>query len=161
VARAVRTDSIDPETVKEAALFIGERLREDDRLEVAATAGPDVDPALAVLESWQLSTASWLILDDTGLPIGIFGVAPHTVPQLGVAWLLGTDGMADSAFSIAFQTRHYVRELHKEYPILWATVDARNELSMAWLEKAGFQITNADPAHGPEDRLFLEYTRTA
>jgi len=159
VARAIDTATLDHDTVREALEFIAQGLRPADRAEVQATIGSE-DPFWALFESWEGSTASWLILDDTGLPIGIFGVAPHVVPGLGIAWLLGTEGMEREAVSVARQTRGYVAELHRYFPVLWANVDARNELSMRWLEWAGFTITDADPAFGPEDRLFLHFTRT-
>jgi hypothetical protein len=32
---------------------------------------------------------------------------------------------------------------------------------MKWLEWAGFRIADANPAFGPEERLFIKYVRTA
>jgi hypothetical protein len=158
-AVAINTATLDHDTVREALEYISENLRTADMDEIAATTTED--PFWALFESWEGSTAAWLIVDLTGLPIGIFGVAPHLVPGLGVAWLIGTDGIEEAALSVARQTRRYVDELQSLYPILWANVDARNELSMKWLEWSGFQLSDANPSYGPEGRLFLEYVRTA
>lgn len=158
-AVAVNTATLDPDTVRESLEYISENLRTADLNEIAATTTED--PFWALFESWEGSTESWLIVDLTGLPLGIFGVAPHLVPGVGVAWLIGTEGIEQAALSVARQTRFYVEQLQDLYPVLWANVDARNELSMKWLEWSGFQISDANASFGHEGRLFLEYVRTA
>jgi hypothetical protein len=161
MARAVPTATLDPDTVREALEFISQGLRPSDRDEINATLGHQDDPFWAIFESYEASAASWLILDRTGLPIGAFGVAAHYVPKLGMAWLVGTEGLEREALSVARQTPGYVAELHRYFPALTADVDARNELSMHWLEWAGFHIVDADLAFGAEKHLFLKYVRTA
>jgi len=146
--------------VREALEHIAQGLRPADLAEIRATSG-DEDPFWVLFESWELSALSWLILDGTGLPIGIMGVAPSGHNGMGIAWMLGTEGVEREALSIARQTRRYLNEMHELFPALWANVDARNALSMKWLEWSGFQITDAHPAWGPEGRLFIEFTRTA
>lgn len=158
-ARAVNTATLDDDTIRESLEYIAANLRPADLAEVRATVG-DVDPFWPLFESMEGSTASWLILDDTGLPIGAFGVAPHAALKVGIAWLLGTPEIEQAALSVGRQTRRYVGEMQDIYPILWANVDARNELSLRWLEWAGFTFMDADPAFGPEERLFLQYIRT-
>lgn len=160
MARAIDTSTLPEDTIREALEFISGALRPADLAEVQATVGADQDPFWALFESWGNSAASWLIVDDTGLPIGIFGVAAHLVPKLGIAWLLGTEGIERDAMSVAAQTRQYIGELHKLFPTLWANVDARNELSMNWLTWAGFTVSDANPNYGPEGRLFVEFIRT-
>lgn len=118
-----------------------------------------MDPFWALFESWELSTSSYLILDRTGLPVAIFGVAPHAHDGMGIAWMLGTDGVIREAYSIAKLTRRWVQELHNDYPLLWANVDARNDVSMSWLERAGFFIADSQPFWGPEERLFIQYVK--
>lgn len=145
--------------MEDALEYIAENLREADRQEIEASSGDY--PMGAVFQSWQASTKSWLILDRTGLPIGIMGVAPHPTSEgLGMAWMVGTDGVAEEALSIARQTRRYVEEMHEDYPILWNFIDARNELSLKWLEWSGFIIADAHLNFGPEGRLFYEFIRT-
>lgn len=160
MTRAIDTATLDPDTVRESLEFIAQGLRPADRDEIAATVGADQDPFWALFESWEASARSWLIVDPTGLPLGIFGVAPHAAPGLGVAWLIGTTELERHGTAVARQTRAYVEQMHELFPTLWANVDARNGLSMRWLEWAGFLIADADPAFGPEGRLFIAYTRT-
>lgn len=158
MARAVDTATLSHETVVEAIRFISEGLRKADRDELEAS--HDGDAGETLMASWGLSTRSWLILDRTGLPIGVFGVAPHGAPGLGIAWLMGTEGIEGEALSVARQTRRYVSEMHRHYPVLWNYIDARNELSLRWLEWSGFSIVDAHLNHGPQGRLFYEFTRT-
>lgn len=160
MARAIDTSTLPQETVEEALSFIAEGLRPADLAEVQATLGAHVDVRQSILDSHAVSTRSWLILDRSGLPIGAFGVAPHMVSKLGIAWLLGTEGMEREALSVGRQSRKYIAEMAEDFPLLWANVDARNELSMKWLEWAGFRITDANPLFGPQERLFIEFTRT-
>jgi hypothetical protein len=157
-ARAISTTTLDPDTVRESLEHIAANLRQADAAEVAATTRED--PFWALYESWEGSTAAWLIVNETGLPIGVFGVAPHAALKVGIAWLLGTPEMEAAALTVGRQTRRFVAEMNDLYPILWANVDARNELSIKWLEWAGFTMIDADPAFGPEERLFLHFIRT-
>lgn len=159
MGRAVNTKTLDHDTIRESLEYIAENLRPEDRAEVQATIG-DSDPFWALFESYEASTASWLMLDRTGLPIGVFGVAPHVTPKVGIAWMIGTPGIFKEGFTLARLTDLYMEKMQQHYPILWANVDARNELSMRWLEWANFKLADADPAYGPESRLFLQYIRT-
>ena len=161
MARAIDISTLDDDTVREALEYIAANLRPADLAEMRASGTTEEDPFWVLVESWDASVASWLIVDSSGLPIGLFGVAPHLVPKLGIAWLMGTEGLEREALSVARQTVGYVEELHSYFPVLWANVDARNELSMRWLEWAGFSISDADPSFGPEARLFIQFTRTA
>lgn len=157
--KAIDTDTLDHDTVRESLEYIVANLRPSDAAEVKATTSED--PFWALMESWEGSSASWLIIDDTGLPVGIFGVAPHFVDKVGIAWLLGTQGIEDGAVSFLRQTRRYIDEMHLLYPILWANVDFRNSLTMSWLEWAGFAVTDVDPAYGPEKRLFIQFVKAS
>lgn len=157
--RVIDTASLPEETTKDALGFLADNLREADAAELRATT--DADPAAALEASWRVSVRSWLILDRTGLPIGVFGVAAHAAAGLGVAWMMGTAGMEREAHGVARRTRRYVAEMHKLFPVLWNMIDARNELSIRWLEWAGFRMTDAHLTHGREGRLFYEYARTA
>jgi len=157
VIRVVHISTIAPETLKDALSYIAENLRPDDRAELAATSA--IPPEEAVLLSADVSSDAWLILDRANTPIGVFGVAPHVVPGVGVAWLLGTDGLLKEALSVARQTAQYVQELHRDYAVLWNYVDARNALSIRWLQWAGFTVGDVLLEHGPEARPFFMFVR--
>jgi hypothetical protein len=158
-ARAVPTAALPTETVAEAVAYIAENLRPADAAELEASHGGDPREVLA--QSWHLSDLSWLILDRTGLPIGIFGVAPGPAPGVGIVWLMGTAGIEEEFVAVARQTRQFVGEMLAAYPTLWNFIDARNELSLRWLLWSGFHIIDVAPFHGPEQRTFFEFARIA
>jgi len=157
-ARAVDTSTIETSVAEEAVRHIALNLRDADREELRASHGGD--PVEVLISSWQHSTRSWFVLDRTGLPVAVFGVAPGYAPGVGIVWLMGTSGLEREAFALARQTVSYVEQMHEAYPVLWNYIDARNELALRWLGWAGFSLVDADPEHGPERRLFFEFTRT-
>lgn len=157
-ARAVDTVSLPQDTVEASIKFIAENLREADREELHSSTG--LSSTEGLMESWKVSSHCWLILDNEGLPIGIFGAAPHPVEGLGVVWMMGTDGILKEAISVARQTRRYVDEMQAVYPTLWNFVDARNELSIRWLTWSGFRLVDVDPFHGRDGQTFIEFVRS-
>ena len=153
------TSKLAESEVVRLVLEVADNLRPADLAELMATT--EMSPRTALIASWAASTVSWFILDRHGSPIGIFGVAPHLTPGLGVVWLMGTKGVEREAVSVARQTRPFLDEMQRLFPVLWNHVDARNTLSLRWLEWAGFRITDAHLHHGPERRLFFEFARTS
>lgn len=159
--QVVDTRTLAVDTLLEAADYIADNLREADQAEVRATFGKATDFRAMLRESLAGSTVAWVILDRSGLPVSMFGAAPHLVDGVGIAWMVGTEGMLAEAIHIARHTPEYLAQMLAAYPTLWANVDARNEISMRWLEWAGFKILDANPLYGPEERLFIEFIRTA
>lgn len=87
-------------------------------------------------------------------------MAPSAHPDIGTPWLVGTSGLEANGLSFARQTRHYVDALHEDYRVLTNFVDARNDAAIDWLLFAGFNLIDAYPRHGPEARLFFQFSRT-
>jgi len=158
-ARTVDTSALPYETVMGALEYIGENLRPPDLDEVRASGGGH--PVEVLKQSWAASARAWLILDRTGLPVAAFGVAPALAPDVGVVWMLGTDGVEMEWVAVARQTKAHLEQMHEDFGVLWNFIDARNELSLQWLLRSGFHLIDADAAHGPEKRLFFEFARTA
>lgn len=138
--------------------FLSDNLRPADLEEIWAQLG--AEPDVALLSSVQASSKAWLITDKTGLPIGLFGVAPSAHPDIGTPWLVGTPGLEDDGLSFAKQTRRYVAAMHEDYRVLTNFVDARNDAAIDWLLFAGFDLIDADLRHGPEQQLFFQFSRT-
>lgn len=140
---------------------IAANLRQSDRDEVKASSA--LSPEDALLASVQLSSHAYVVLSDHPLcsgPIAAFGAAPHPLPGVGVAWMLGTDGIRRESRAIAHRCRRYMDELNAAYFMLWNFIDARNELSMRWLRWGGFELLAEHPNHGPEGRTFFTFART-
>lgn len=158
MAKATPLSVLPDDTIGEAIAYLADNLRPADLDEIHAQLGADADEAM--LASLQASSDAWLITDRSHLPIALTGVAPSAVPGVGTPWLVGTPGIRDEASSFARQTRRYVEEMHKDYRVLTNFVDARNTEAIDWLLFAGFNLIDADPRHGPEERLFLQFSRT-
>lgn len=145
------------ETMGAWARHVAENLRDQDAAEVEASSGSD--PRSAVALSILMSARAWAVLDRDGVPVCLFGAAPHPLPGVGVAWLLGTDGLYTEALPIARGSKQYVEELHRQFPLLWNYVDERNTLSVRWLRWMGFK------AHGVKETAsghpFRIFARTA
>lgn len=148
---------VSPDTVGSWARHVAENLRDQDREEVAASSG--MAPQSAVAASLMMSTLSYAILDRDNVPVALFGATPHPLPGVGVAWMLGTDGILREALSIARQTKDYMDRLSAAYPLLWNYIDERNTVSMRWLKWGGFTL------HGhrytDEGHAFRIFARTA
>lgn len=159
-ARAVNTATLDDDTIRESLEYIAANLRPADAAEIKATVEGEEDLFWPIVESWFDSTMSWLILDKTGLPVGVFGVSPHAAMGVGIVWLVGTDGLDAIGLALGRQTLRYVKEMQEIYPILWANVDGRNSRALQWLSRAGFTLADSDLHYGPERRLFHTLIRT-
>lgn len=158
MAKATNLAVLPDDTIGEAVSYLADNLRPADLDEVHAMLG--TDPETAMLSSIQASSDAWLVTDRTNLPIALFGVAPSMVPSVGTPWMLGTPGIAAEATSFARQTRRYVEEVQARYRVLTNFVDARNTEAIDWLLFAGFDLIDADTSYGPEERLFLQFSRT-
>lgn len=129
---------VPPETVGAWARHVAANLRQQDRDEIEASSG--MDPRSSVALSILMSAKAYAVLDRDGEPVCLFGAAPHPLPGVGVGWLLGTDGLLREALPIARQSRSYMDEVQREYPLLWNYVDERNTVSIRWLQWAGFKL---------------------
>lgn len=159
MAKAVPTSNLPDDTVREAVSFIAKNLRPADRAEISATLEGDHEEIL--LLSTLASSHAWIIVDTSGLPIGICGVAPTFFPDIGTPWMVGTEGIEREALSFIRGTRAVVSDMQAAYPILTNHVDVRNDAAMDWLLWAGFTFTDASPRYGVEGRPFIQFTRTS
>jgi hypothetical protein len=74
-----------------------------------------------------------------GVPIAIFGVAPHKRhPGVGIVWLLGTPEVDRAAKALVKQGRYYVDLMQQLFPMLMNLVDIENSRTRRWLRALGF-----------------------
>lgn len=118
------------------------------------------EPREALRTAVGISTRAWLGLDRTGLPVALLGVAGSGVPTVGMPWMVGTADLEDEWVTLARLTPKIVGEMHDLYPVLTNHVDLRNDLAQDWLLWAGFDFIDADLRYGPEERPFLQFSRT-
>jgi hypothetical protein len=121
---------------EEDANAVGGSLREVDRLEILRGTGHDpiTAPAVAV----QDSLIAWSAVNGEGRVVAVFGVAPHSVPQVGVVWLLATPEAEHETRAFLAKGRYYVGLMAKLYPTLMNWVDSENTRTRRWLNRLGF-----------------------
>lgn len=142
----------------EHVLAIAENMRKADVDEVSASTGEAVLPALR--RSYKASVKCWTAVNQDR-PVVIFGVAPFSIlTGKGCPWMLATDEIEDIAIPFIRQSRRYVDEMQRSFPVLINRVDARNEVSIKWLKWLGFDVQpavnsglNGEPFHPFERRV--------
>jgi hypothetical protein len=137
------------------------KLRAADRREIMSLGST---PDSALLESFLSSTQRYAFTDDSGTILGMFGVGPNADMSLalgqpvGCVWMLGSDGIKGVRHAFLKQCLGWVDILHRDHPILWNWVDARNNLHLKWLEWLGFRIIGTAP-RGTSGELFHQFIR--
>lgn len=139
--------------------YVASHLREADKAELRAT-GWFPTPLDALVASVENSVLRWCALDSAGNPAVLFGCAqdPHAV-TLGIPWMLGTDYLTTVPKETLRQTRRYVRRMHEHFLSLHQMVDARNYVSVGWMQWLGFEIVRVVPRFGAEQRPFIHFAR--
>lgn len=106
-------------------------------------AGPGVSPKIAVAWSIAMSDPGWAVeIDDR--PLALFGAQP-VQGGVGVPWLVATEEIEKYPVHFFRVSRDVVDVLKERYRYLENRTDARNALSLRWLEWAGFTIEPAEP----------------
>ena len=146
---------IRPAMVEDALALV---LRQADREEVKALTGRD--PREALVESVERSAAAWAGLANGEL-VCLFGVVPVSlVGVTGIPWLLGSDAVTRYGRPFLRRNRTYLREMLREFPVLRNVVDARNTVSIRWLEWLGFTFGAPQPM-GVRGLPFIPFTMSA
>lgn len=135
--------------------WLAPRLRQADQDEIKALAGVTPEEALAV--SFQSSTHRYTA-DWEGEPIIMFGAGP-VIDGAGAVWLLGTDMVKTVRVPFLRESKRCLAGLHKDYPLLFNYVDARNTLHIRWLKWLGFKFINLHPKFGVARIPFYEFVR--
>jgi hypothetical protein len=131
---------IRPATVKDARAL---EMRRADREEVEALTGRD--PREVLVESVERSAMAWAGLAD-GQLVCLFGVVPLSLVGItGVPWLLGSDAVCSYSRQFLRRNKAFVGEMLREYPRLVNVVDARNDVSIRWLQWLGFKMGKPQP----------------
>lgn len=143
--------------VRDAAELAPE-LRHADLREIQAASGED--PLVVLERGIALSEPCYAVLNEAGKPVALFGVVsePSHV-GVGTVWLLGSDELVRSSFSLLRSCRPWVERLQQRYEILWNCVDARNQIHIRWLKWCGFSIVGLVESYGIEQRPFYEFSR--
>lgn len=155
MAEAIDMGAADPAWVAASLSHIIKNLRQQDRDEINAMHGQA--PELVIPQSVLLSSHGWIIVHQ-GEPVAVFGAAPSPLSGVGIVWMLGTDGLLSCGHTVGRQTRQHLDAMHTRYPLLWNYIDARNSVSMRWLEWGGFELLGDHLA--PTGHLFHIFARS-
>lgn len=135
---------------------VASNMRDADALEVWLAAHKT--PHEALREGFAASVRAWTIMRD-GEPIGMFGVSSASVlGNIGVPWLLGTDGMLKVKRQFVKECGHYIDWMLSLYPHLVNYVHADNKPSIRMIKWLGFELEGPRPA-GPEGADFFKFER--
>lgn len=118
------------------------QLRQADKDELRAGQG-DIDSRQVLSESINISTERYIIVDDDGSVIGVFGVAvngPYAHP-----WLLAKEQLDKHSRQFIRECRPIVDRWAMQYPILCNYVSSKNEVCHRWLRWLGFDIHSENP----------------
>lgn len=137
---------IRPATLSDAE-FIGENLRESDRIELSLC--QQSSPEVAVITSYACST--WVrsvIVDST--PTLIYGVSPTCDPAAGLVWMVATDKIHEIAHEFIDGCKDQVKLMQDQFHRLFNQVHKGNTLSIEWLEWLGFYVDRTPAGPGGE-----------
>ena len=141
--------------------FLAAHLREADQLELVGTRGPGVDFEAAISRAVLLSSHVWVAAGHDHNPIAIFGVAPISMlNSIGSPWMLATDEAFRHPRTLVVEGRRYLAKMRESYFSLTNYVDARNDKSIRWLRRMGFEIHPPIP-YGIEGEPFHRFTMGA
>lgn len=90
-----------------------------------------------------------------GRVVAMFGVSGE-VHGVGICWMLASDELVKIKKSFLKECSKYVRDMHKDYPVLGNMVWAGNAVHIQWLKWLGFQFQPA-VALGADGELFHEF----
>lgn len=144
-----------PATLEDANQ-LGPRLREADKLELRLSCG--MGPCTALSLSFQNSKKVYTAVDDEGKPFAMFGVAGDN-PNLGIPWMLGSDGIYKHASQFIEECKGWLDELEEDYELLMNYVHADNTKAIRWLKWMGFTMVRLVPEYGDGKAPFYEFCK--
>lgn len=137
--------------VVEDAGWFEPRLRQADREELTAASGPDVLKTLR--RAITLSHGRAYVVEGAAL----FGFVPVSLmSDTAIPWLVGTDALLRMGRTLNRMGKAYCAETLRDYPVLVNFVDVRNEASIRWLKRLGFEFGDPVP-FGVEQRPFMRF----
>ena len=138
------------------------RIRKADHDECYAALGRSAEEGL--MQSFAASRMAWAAVTASET-IAVFGCAAASLlTDTGVPWMVGTDKVSEYRVSFARGGRRYTKKMKRVFSYLENWVDARNTLSLRWLQWCGFTIEPARPygfEQRPFHRFYMEESRCA
>lgn len=142
----------------EHALALAPRLRKADLREIAASSGGNPEDVLVL--SLALSQVAWAWLRD-GEVVALFGAAAKPgSPGVGIPWLVVAEGAEETPIYFLRNSRRYVEECLRMFPVLTNHADCRHAVAIQWLHWLGFALCEVEPFHGVQRMPFIRFQKT-
>ncbi|MBU4566996.1 MAG: DUF2833 domain-containing protein [Proteobacteria bacterium] len=145
------------EATAQDAFELAPKLRQADLDEIEARSGRE--PINVLLEGITYSAVPAAVIGDKEEVIALFGVTPTPMAGVGAIWLLGSDGLWTYRWQFLKESRQWVEDLNKAWPVLWNLVYAENELHIKWLKWLGFEFVKLHEKYGVAQKPFWEFIR--
>lgn len=141
-------------TVWDAGI-LSPQLRPTDIRELEAASGLPVAEELR--RSVSTSKQAWVATDGEKI-LAMFGVSTFhdASPTHGVIWFVASTAIESHRKTLVRYSRHWLESLAHEYECVLNFVDARNQVSLRWLEWLGFRRTRLCRGFGTHGEAFWE-----
>ena len=128
-------------------------LRIEDRRELEGMGHPILHIPYGIL----VSNHATLFHDKNGAMAGIAGIV-ELEPGIGQIWMLCTSVVETAPHTFIRNAKRWLREVEKEYTLLWNFADARNHYHHKLLRLLGFQALRIVPI-GPDNLPYFEIVK--
>lgn len=136
--------------------YLANNLRPEDKEEVLASHGSTQN---ALQTGFDFSDECWtIVVTDTEEIAGMYGVG--TLEEgVGEPWLLTAPPLEKVWMPFLRQSKQWVKDINKKYPVLTNAVDEDYTVSIKWLKFVGFTFIKRHETWGVGDKPFLEFVR--
>lgn len=141
-----------PATYKDGLVVLNQ-LRPEDKAEVEGMGYPLLHVPFGLL----VSEHATLFHDSDGSPAGIAGVV-RLSPAEGQIWMLCTPLIHNKPHTFIRGAKKWLREVEREYKLLWNLADARNHVHHKLLNHLGFKALRTVPC-GPQQLPYYEIVK--
>ena len=135
-------------------------LREEDLREIRDVGG--MTPQQSLVESWQVSKDNCFVAEhkDNGW-ICIWGCGPSETIGVGYPWLMATPEIENIPMTFLRESKRWLEDVHKVYPIMTNVADERNGVHLKWLKWLGFSFVNRYQNFGPGKVSVVQFARVS
>lgn len=136
--------------------YLAPRLRQADKDEIKALG---CDPQKGLQESFECSEPAFSGVDEQGNCVIMFGATTYVPGILAMLWMLSSDDIYKHRIQFLKESRKYLDELNKRWPILFNFCDVRNTDHIRWMQWLDYTFINRHECFGQEQRPFYEFVR--
>lgn len=139
------------EATFEDGLRIINHLRPEDKAEVEGRGFSVLHVPLSILTTDHPT----YFFSPNGEPAGLAGVGCLNNDKIGMIWMLCTPAIEKHPITFVRGAKSWLKEIEKEYLLLWNLADARNQVHHKLLKHLGFRAIRTVPI-GPKNLPYYE-----